>query len=1090
MDDDWEAFKPEAAPADPWAAFSPQAAPQEPTTVPPSFLHRLALGMAVGESGQSPAELRAKGFEDFDIGTNTIDQFKAGIARIKKGYSESHDPDQPWYGALQPGYDIGAGAFQALASPLTAAFQLAGGAGEKLSGGILTNEQIQTALMVADGAPGKFSRVRNGAEQVIGGLPSAKDFEVAAEFFGGKPEQVAALRQMWEEQGIHPAEAVHDAQNDAFTQHEISEGPTPFTEPPLVSPGVQPLSPPGRLSALMQGISNRVLDIGNNIQMMLSPMATGTQESMSLAKDFASTMRRNRWDWARTDKDLEARFTPEQRKQMWEAADEESVARQVGREPVNGLASLPPEMRAAIEELQTRSQLAWLQARNLDMVDGEGLPSYTPRMMVNTASASSGERALPLNGIGRNLRTTTAQMLSRDYLTAAETEAAGKAAYGEGASLAIDIRVLPLATARMEDAIAGRTLINHIEDIGNRTGEATISHGGVPEGSEHSWFTLDHPAFKKWRPKFETDDAGTTSAVKTKDNQIVFEQSPIYVRGDFEGPLRAVLDQKSGALYSALMALKGKATSLIMNSPVIHNAVEWGRALPAMPGKVVTFRVYFDGNAFKNNVPMMQEAIENGLVPIGSRFFKQDISSIMESPNLTPGRSWTSQVLGAIPGLFDEAAGNAVKRAIDKAGNFWHNTLLWDRVGDLQAGLYVNFQRDLLAKGVDYKTASRAAAHWANRFAGSLPKEAMSNEAQKLANLVLFSRSFTVGNLGIMKDALTGLPRDVMAQIERDTGALDPKAAGFAKSMARRKAAAVVALDIGLMYAGNSILQSAMNVMRGDHTLDEEMHGYAERFGAALQDRNEHPLKLLQPFDFLNRVSSTSENEPGKQNRVRIGYAKDGTAIYASNPVGRIGGEFTDWLSGPLDMMRRKMGTLSRPAWQVLANDKGFGRKIYDPEANDIGSYLNNMAEIAKHFMAAQGPEGQIKAGVDLVHGDGDKKVNTMKLLGPLVGTNVSSGAPGGPAAGELYDSRTRHQYEIDAQLPDIRKQILRGDIEGARDRMAAIGIPGGLARFYLKTTLDPATRLSGRTLKDFYRYATPEQKLRLENAPREAPQP
>lgn len=54
----------------------------------------------------------------------------------------------------------------------------------------------------------------------------------------------------------------------------------------------------------------------------------------------------------------------------------------------------------------------------------------------------------------------------------------------------------------------------------------------------------------------------------------------------------------------------------------------------------------------------------------------------MEEPSLTPGRSWTAKILAAVPGLFDPAAGTAVKRAIDKAGDFWHNTLLWDRVGD------------------------------------------------------------------------------------------------------------------------------------------------------------------------------------------------------------------------------------------------------------------------------------------------------------------------------------------------------------------------------------------------------------------------
>ena len=104
-------------------------------------------------------------------------------------------------------------------------------------------------------------------------------------------------------------------------------------------------------------------------------------------------------------------------------------------------------------------------------------------------------------------------------------------------------------------------------------------------------------------------------------------------------------------------------------------------------------------------------------MPIGHRFFNQDITSIMESPDLTPGRSWTAKVLGFVPGLFDEAAGNAVKSAIDKAGDFWHNTLLWDRVADLQMGLYSNFRDDAMAKGIDrdilaYGCALRQPLRW------------------------------------------------------------------------------------------------------------------------------------------------------------------------------------------------------------------------------------------------------------------------------------------------------------------------------------------------------------------------------------------
>jgi hypothetical protein len=154
----------------------------------------------------------------------------------------------------------------------------------------------------------------------------------------------------------------------------------------------------------------------------------------------------------------------------------------------------------------------------------------------------------------------------------------------------------------------------------------------------------------------------------------------------------------------------------------------------------------------KTASPTMLEAVDAGLVPIGKRFFNQDITSIMEQPNLTPGRSLTAKIAGLVPGLFDPAADVAVKRAVDRMGDFWHNTLLWDRIGDLQMGLYVNFRDAAMAKGVDPQTAQRMAAHIANRYAGALPQEAMSDSARKIANMMMFSRSFTLGNIGVIKD--------------------------------------------------------------------------------------------------------------------------------------------------------------------------------------------------------------------------------------------------------------------------------------------------------------------------------------------------
>src|SRR4029077_7054052 len=219
------------------------------------------------------------------------------------------------------------------------------------------------------------------------------------------------------------------------------------------------------------------------------------------------------------------------------------------------------------------------------------------------------DAALSLDAIGQNLRTRTGSMRQRKYMTIEETEAAAKAKYGEQRSIARDIRSVSLATAQLEDAIAGRTLVNNIKEVGRRTGDETVAEGFIPADSEHKWFTLPHPSLRTWK------------VTEGEDGAKVFTQVPIYIRGDFEGPRKAVLSQKNGALYNAAMSMKGKTMGLIMHSPMIHNAVEFGRAFPAMPTRIV--KAYFDGNRAKNDPAIMGEAIDNGLVPIGKRFFNQ-----------------------------------------------------------------------------------------------------------------------------------------------------------------------------------------------------------------------------------------------------------------------------------------------------------------------------------------------------------------------------------------------------------------------------------------------------------------------------------
>lgn len=858
----------------------------------------------------------------------------------------------------------------------------------------------------------------------------------------------------------------------AGTRTTPEGGPeTPTGEAP------SPINPTGFVDKAGKLIDSNFGDIIQDLQMKATPMAanSASPDARALAKDFANQKRTSQWTWNFIDEALTKYFTPEEREEMWTRADEESVARQQGLPTEGiGLSQLSPNQKAMVEALQAHAQQSWQTATDLGMVKGEGLPSYTPRIFMNATEALGFPASL--TAIGRNLRTTTGQMKQRKYMTAEETEAAGKETLGDQAELVRDIRALPYATARMQEAIAGRTLINRIKEVGDNTGEPTVSENGEPQGTPYKWFTVDHPSFKTTSPRFKVDpETNTATPVKDENGNLVFDKKPLYVRSDFEGPLKAVLSRDQGRVYRGLMDLKGKTMSVIMYSPLIHNAVEWGRALPAMPGKVAFFRIYFEGNAAKNNPEMMREAVGNGLVPIGHRGYMQDITSMMEEPHLAPGRSWTSQIAGAIPGFFSKTAGDAVKRSIDKMGDIWHNTLLWDRVADLQMGLYKNFMDDMLAKGIDRQSASRAASHLANRYAGALPLESMSESARKIANLALFSRTFTLGNLGAMKDMFTGLPRDVQAQILRDAG---PEGLGKIKGYAQKKAIATVLMDVGLMYAGNSIIQDTVNYMRGQQDLEQVAKGYLDRLSGLLQRTREHPFETLRhPFSAVESLSSTGEHEPGKRDRILVGYQPDGTAIYMRNPTGKIGEEMTGWMSGPFDMVKRKLGTIARPLSQIYSNDQGFGRKVYNPQASTTAEQLENVGNIVTTLMDSQVPMQQVQAAKDLYNNSSDANTSRLKLLGPLAGLTFSQGAPGGPEMGEYFAASERHQYEVNQALPDIRRQIKAGNIDVARQTMSKLNIPWGLQNYYIKTTQNPSLRLSTRRYKDFLQYGTPEEK-------------
>jgi hypothetical protein len=889
---------------------------------------------------------------------------------------------------------------------------------------------------------------------------------------------------------------------------------------PLPSLTEQPASPPGSLVSTGRRAMDEFLELPRELQRMFNPMATGSKPAMVVAKDAISSVRRIRWDYVRKDADLVKKFDEETLARMWQAADEESVSLQLGEPPSArehiGLATLTPEERAAVEALHADAQMAWLHMVDAGGVEGEGLPAYTPRMVLNVALA--GEHVAPraLNELGRNVFTRTSQMLHRKYMTVEETEAAAKRlvearmkergatpeqiaeAVGK-VEVARNIRALPLATARLEEAAIWRQMINQIEAHGKLTGQETVIVGGTQPAK--GWITIaGNPAFSKWEPhKFIlNEETGKFEPVRDQNGNIIMAPKPLWISPEYEGPLRAILRQGADAnkVYGFLMEIKSRSMQLILNSPLIHNAVVWSKVVEAARGReLFGFGLYWRGNRiFSGAVPgRAQELIERGLNPMGPRGSFQDITALMEGVERQRPISFTAKILSFIPHLFDERFGAATEKAILKAGDVWHNTLLWNRVRDLHFGLADHLSDRIVAKGQDRLTADRIAAHFSNIIVGSIPIEAMSAGARITANLLMFSRSFTLGNLSTYKQAVMGLPKPILAQIERDHGfpageALPPEAAAElakiskdARRIAARKAIGTIALSIGLYYIGNALIQHALNRFLRNATFDEEMQGYARRYKSLMEDVREDPTELRH---ILGRLSPTYENEPDHQDRVYIGEAADGTALYGRNPTGKFGEELVGYPTHPAKMILQKMAPLPSSILEVLENIQGIGKQpIYDENDTSIWNNIKTAAAVGKNMVMKELPSQQLEALGDTIRGEGDTKVNMLRLFGPVFGFSVSKGAPGGMARGEQLAEQREFNMKFALAWPDIKKQIQRGDVDGGRAALRALGAPNYMIRGLVRNAVNPAGAVHGRVLQNFYRRATPEQRERMERA-------
>jgi hypothetical protein len=151
------------------------------------------------------------------------------------------------------------------------------------------------------------------------------------------------------------------------------------------------------------------------------------------------------------------------------------------------------------------------------------------------------------------------------------------------------------------------------------------------------------------------------------------------------------------------------------------------------------------------------------------------------------------------------------------------------------------------------------------------------------------------------------------------------------------------------------------------------------------------------------------------------------------------------------------------------------GRSVRGREQEELASA--NLAEVFRAQLIRRTSAGEQGLGNVDAHRPRGLEITRRDLqsFGPVAGVTFSRGHPLGPAAGEAARLHEQLQFKQQQGFPEIRRLIQNGDVDKAVERMNELGLPAGLRRSLLSPHMTP------RTIREMYRYGTPEQTRRFE---------
>lgn len=866
-----------------------------------------------------------------------------------------------------------------------------------------------------------------------------------------------------------------------------------------VTPGVAPPGPPPS-PGTARGIVKRIMDrpwpeaTSEVVTEFLAPMHLGTPRSADLAFQFANHIRLNQMEFRSLATRMRDEFPVKERWEMGRAQAQQSVfehklARELeAQKPADraayetaararfdatsaGYAGLSDKARAQMEALTSLADRTWQDLKDRGMVapEAQGWANWMPRQLVimengkarrivRSDAVLSGKGSAPgwpsgrgklaeLHPFGTNM--TTKGPGFRDHEEVEETLKAARLKFGPNVELVDDALGMVSALERQNAAIAGHDLLESMKDYGKQVG-AVVAYSG---GNQRDGFTMaGHPSMYEVKPRFETNAAGETKIVTDADGKTVFDRVPVWIHEDFRAPLDAVFRAPMHKIMKAFMGLKALSTHFVMQSPLTHLWVELGRAAPLTAGgKFMVLSLGAGRRARMANDPRIRELVRHGMAPISQGFIGDPESLMNEANHTTPfgqvgravgqARDLLAQGVQNLPA--GEFASKVIRRPIQ--------TLLWNRVLDLQIAIGLGVAEDRLKAGWTPTQAYTAGGHLANRYAGALPPEGMSRLMNAISNVFLFSRSFTGGNIGVMKDMITGSPQHITGHVEQADG---PEAAAAYKEWMRHKASKTFVGDVilywGMLALTQSAISSIYNSLTDNKDAGSTSDGYVRRFHNALHYVGEHPVRAMWVPNVISSLLPSADNEPGKENRVRL-WPLEGTKqyLYARLPPGKVGEEFLSWIEDPFGTLTRKQSTFLKGADQTISGKNDFGQDIRRPGEHSMANtwrstkvFLDTLfpTQIQSDMYTAAGRPGSSLWGAAPPTSQ-ERKLAGLQTLGAATGmVQFSRGYPSGPLGGEAALEESQMKFDVRQVMPEVKRLAEAGRDEEARALLRKAG--------------------------------------------------